>query len=162
VKAADRFCQVCEESMTTKANAPKIIQLEANEVDDLQQRIAARKLTEQDYDIFAAIVAAYHFVVNLLTQKKLTIARLKKLVSASSASRFTPPADSGPFPLPSPLARSPVEAKCSSLPASLPRTVPFQSLATIARPRQLFLRPHLTRDAHVRLLGDSAESLPRR
>ncbi len=63
-----------------KASAPKIIQLEANEVDDLQQRIAARKLTEQDYDIFAAIVAAYHFVVNLLTQKKLTIARLKKLV----------------------------------------------------------------------------------
>jgi hypothetical protein len=62
--------------MTTKATAPKIIKLEANEVDDLQQRIAARKLTEQDYDIFAAIVAAYHFVVNLLTQKKLTIARL--------------------------------------------------------------------------------------
>jgi hypothetical protein len=66
--------------MTTKASVPKIIQLEANEVDDLQQRIAARKLTEQDYEIFAAIVAAYHFVVNLLTQKKLTIARLKKLV----------------------------------------------------------------------------------
>ena len=66
--------------MTTKAKAPKIIQLEASEVDDLQQRIAARQLTERDYDLFAAIVAAYHFVVNLLTRKKLTIARLKKLV----------------------------------------------------------------------------------
>ena len=66
--------------MTTKANTPEIIQLEANEVDDLQQRIAARQLTERDYDLFAAIVAAYYFVVNLLTRKKLTIARLKKLV----------------------------------------------------------------------------------
>ena len=66
--------------MTTKASAPKIIKLEAHEVDDLQQRIAARQLTERDHDLFAAIVAAYYFVVNLLTQKKLTIARLKKLV----------------------------------------------------------------------------------
>jgi hypothetical protein len=66
--------------MTTKADVPKIIQLEANEVDDLQQRIAARQLSERDYDLVAAIVAAYRFVVNLLTRKKLTIARLKKLV----------------------------------------------------------------------------------
>jgi transposase len=66
--------------MATKASPPTIIELKANEVDDLQQRIAARQLTERDYDIFAAIVAAYYFVVNLLTRKKLTIARLKKLV----------------------------------------------------------------------------------
>ena len=66
--------------MATKASSPEIIKLEAKEVDDLQQRIAARQLTERDYDLFAAIVAAYYFVVNLLTQKKLTIARLKKLV----------------------------------------------------------------------------------
>jgi transposase len=66
--------------MATKPSPPEIIQLEANEVDDLQQRIAARQLTERDYDLFAAIVAAYYFVVNLLTRKKLTIARLKKLV----------------------------------------------------------------------------------
>ena len=44
--------------MSTKASPPEIIQLEANEVDDLQQRIAARQLTERDYDLFAAIVAA--------------------------------------------------------------------------------------------------------
>ena len=69
--------------MTTKAKTPEIIQLEANEVDDLQQRIAARQLTERDYDLFTAIVAAYYFVVNLLTRKKLTIARLKKLVFGS-------------------------------------------------------------------------------
>jgi transposase len=66
--------------MDRKARPPTIIELKANEVDDLQQRIAARQLTERDYDLFAAIVAAYYFVVNLLTQKKLTIARLKKLV----------------------------------------------------------------------------------
>lgn len=66
--------------MATKASSPEIIKLEAQEVDDLQQRIAARQLTERDYDIFAAIVAAYYFVLNLLTRKKLTIARLKKLV----------------------------------------------------------------------------------
>ncbi len=66
--------------MATKASPPKIIELKANEVDDLQQRIAARQLIERDYDIFAAILTAYYFVVNLLTRKKLTIARLKKLV----------------------------------------------------------------------------------
>ena len=66
--------------MATKASSPELIKLEAQEVDDLQQRIAARQLTERDYDIFAAIVAAYYFVLNLLTRKKLTIARLKKLV----------------------------------------------------------------------------------
>lgn len=37
-------------------------------------------MTERDYEIFAAVVPAYRFVVNLLTQKKVTIARLKKLV----------------------------------------------------------------------------------
>jgi len=66
--------------MGTQPTPPQIIKLEAQEVDDLQQRIAARQLTVQDYDLFAAIVAAYYFVVNLLTRKKLTIARLKKLV----------------------------------------------------------------------------------
>lgn len=66
--------------MATKTIPPQVIQLEAKAVDDLQQRIAARQLTERDYDLFAGIVAAYYAVVNLLTRKKLTIARLKKLV----------------------------------------------------------------------------------
>jgi hypothetical protein len=69
-------------------------------------------------------------------------------------------ADSGPFPWPSPLASSPVEAKCCSLRSSLPRTVVLPSAATIALHRRLSLRPLPTRDAHLRLLGDSAESLP--
>jgi len=69
--------------MATKPSPPTIIELKAHEVDDLQQRIAARQLTERDYDILAAIVGAYHFVVNLLTCKKITIARLKKLVFGS-------------------------------------------------------------------------------
>jgi hypothetical protein len=83
-------------------------------------------------------------------------------LSASSASHSTPPADSAPFPLPSPLAslaRSPVEAKCCSIRSSLPRTVVLPSPTTTARRRPLFLHPRRTRDAHVRLLGHSAESL---
>jgi transposase len=59
---------------------PEIIELDAPAVAEIRQRIAARQLTERDYEIFTAILAAYCFLVNLLTSKRITIARLKKLL----------------------------------------------------------------------------------
>jgi hypothetical protein len=66
--------------MKTKPKPPEIIELDAQAVGEIQQRIAARQLSERDYEIFAAILATYYFLVNLLTQKKISIARLKKLL----------------------------------------------------------------------------------
>jgi len=68
--------------MSTKPNPkpPEIIELDAPAVAEIRQRIAARQLTERDHEIFAAILAAYCFLVNLLTSKRITIARLKKLL----------------------------------------------------------------------------------
>jgi hypothetical protein len=63
-----------------KPKPPEIIELDAPAVAEIRQRIAARQLTEQDYEIFTAILAAYCFLVNLLTSKRITIARLKKLL----------------------------------------------------------------------------------
>jgi hypothetical protein len=63
-----------------KPKPPEIIELDAPAVAEIRQRIAARQLTERDHEIFAAILAAYCFLVNLLTSKRITIARLKKLL----------------------------------------------------------------------------------
>jgi len=94
-----------------------------------------------------------------LCSRRPTAVRL----STSSASHSTAPADSDPFLSPSPLAslaRSPLEAKCRSIRSSLPRTIVLPSAATIVHRGLLSLRPRRTGDAHVRLLGDGAESLP--
>ena len=63
-----------------KPKPPEIIELDAPAVAEIRQRIAARQLTERDHEIFTAILAAYCFLVNLLTSKRITIARLKKLL----------------------------------------------------------------------------------
>lgn len=63
---------------------PEIIDLDASAVAELRQRIAARQLSERDYEIFAAILATYRFLVNLLTSKRITIPRLKKLLFGAS------------------------------------------------------------------------------
>lgn len=67
-----------------KPKPPEIIDLDASAVAELRQRIAARQLSERDYEIFAAILATYRFLVNRLTSKRITIPRLKKLLFGAS------------------------------------------------------------------------------
>ena len=64
--------------------APEIIELDADAVEALEQRIAARALTEEDYKIFSAIIVTYRYLTNLLTLKNISIKRLKKLVFGTS------------------------------------------------------------------------------
>jgi len=51
--------------------APEIIELDANAVEALEHRIAARALTEEDYKIFSAILVTYRYLTNLLTLKNI-------------------------------------------------------------------------------------------
>lgn len=66
--------------MNTKAKPPEMIELDAPTVAKIQERIAARQLEEQDYEVFAATLANHWYLLNLLTQKKISLGRLKKLL----------------------------------------------------------------------------------
>jgi transposase len=66
--------------MNTKPKPPEVLELDAPTVAQIQQRIAARQLEEPDYEVFAATLANHWYLLNLLTQKKISIGRLKKLL----------------------------------------------------------------------------------
>jgi len=73
--------------MTTKPRPPEILELDANLVAEIQQRIAARQLTERDHEVFAATLATHWYLANLLTQKNISIGRLQKLVFGASTEK---------------------------------------------------------------------------
>lgn len=70
--------------MKRKRTEPEILELDAKAVAETVQRIKARQLHEEDWKIILAMFASYACIADLLTQKNISISRLKKLVFGAS------------------------------------------------------------------------------
>lgn len=70
-----------------KEQKPKIVKLEAKELEGILQRGQSRNFSEQDYKIVLTIIQAYVQVITLLEKSKLSIKRLKSIVFGASTEK---------------------------------------------------------------------------
>ena len=59
---------------------PKSIELDAKEMQDLKERVAAGALQEGDHKILEAVITTYLFFSKLLEAKNTSIKRLRRLL----------------------------------------------------------------------------------
>jgi hypothetical protein len=64
----------------TKRRSPRILELDTNEREQLQERIEAKELNVEDYKIFKALLITHAYLTELVDDTNLTIARLRKLL----------------------------------------------------------------------------------
>ena len=65
---------------------PTIIELEMDELKDLLERAEAA-LDEKDYETIKAVVESYAYIANLVGEKNITIARLRKMLFGASTEK---------------------------------------------------------------------------
>jgi hypothetical protein len=70
-----------------KRQEPKIVKLEAAELEEILQRAESRNFSDQDYKIVITIIKAYVHVLALLQKGKVSISRLKKMIFGSSTEK---------------------------------------------------------------------------
>jgi len=70
-----------------KRQKPKIVKLEAAELEEILQRAESRNFSDQDYKIVITIIKAYVQVLALLQKGKVSISRLKKMIFGSSTEK---------------------------------------------------------------------------
>ncbi|HEN47296.1 MAG TPA: IS66 family transposase [Mizugakiibacter sp.] len=70
-----------------KRQKPKIVKLDAAELEEILKRAESRTFSDQDYKIVITIIKAYVQVLALLQKGKVSISRLKKMIFGSSTEK---------------------------------------------------------------------------
>lgn len=65
----------------------KIIELDTKQVKELAKRAEARQLLDEDYETLRAVLDSYAYLTSLLTKKKITIDRLRKMLFGATTEK---------------------------------------------------------------------------